>query len=336
MSVILARSLGMLVALGSFGLYMAAFFFPEVHRKHDFFWSGLGLFYASVLWFCAGQLSPTEAIGQIASVALLSWLGWQTLTLRRKRTPLDLQTLVTEDSWTNFRQELLSLATAFMRQTPLGRLLPPPTTTTPEEDVTDINGVRASSLKDVGYEFLDEVEFIEPLPGKSPGFPGVSAPGSRQPSDPPDRSPSVDTRASEPVNAAAGSINAGAKALQPGAKPVTLLEKAVVIKDWLVEVATSWQKPKSRKPVIDIPPRQPSPTLRLTSPPNGATDRGEVAPSRVAPTATEANPTADFFPSSQSVQIVDTQAIASDLSGDDALPSPETSMNASADASDAD
>jgi hypothetical protein len=332
MSVILARSLGMLVALGSFGLYMAAFFFPEVHRKHDFFWSGLGLFYASVLWFCAGQLSPTEAIGQVASVALLGWFGWQTLILRRKRTPLDLQTLVTGDSWTNFRQELLSLAAAFMRQTPLGRFLPP-LATTPEADVSDINGVRASSLKEVGYEFLDEVEFIEPLPGKSPGSPAVSAPGSRQPSDPPDRSPNaIDKQTSQPVNAAAGSINAGTKTLQPGAKPVTLVEKAVVIKDWLVELATSWQKPKSRKPVIDIPPRQPSPTLRPPSPPNGATARGKVAPSRVAPT----NPTADFFPSSQSVQIVDTQAIASDLSGDDALPSSETSMDASADASDAD
>uniref|UniRef100_A0ACD5GY64 Ycf66 family protein n=1 Tax=Desertifilum tharense IPPAS B-1220 TaxID=1781255 RepID=A0ACD5GY64_9CYAN len=31
-------------------------FFPEVYRKGDFIWSGVGLFYALVLWVCAGQI----------------------------------------------------------------------------------------------------------------------------------------------------------------------------------------------------------------------------------------------------------------------------------------
>lgn len=88
----LAYVLALVVGLGSFGLYMAAFFFPEVHRKNDFIWSGIGLFYALVLWVCAGRITGGVLLGQTASVALLGWLGWQTLTLRRQITPIGQQT----------------------------------------------------------------------------------------------------------------------------------------------------------------------------------------------------------------------------------------------------
>lgn len=88
----LAYVLAFVVGLGSFSLYMAAFFFPEVHRKNDFIWSGVGLFYALVLWICAGRITGGLLLGQTASVALLGWLGWQTLMLRRQTTPLDQQT----------------------------------------------------------------------------------------------------------------------------------------------------------------------------------------------------------------------------------------------------
>ncbi|MEM6352935.1 MAG: Ycf66 family protein, partial [Cyanobacteria bacterium P01_D01_bin.14] len=55
-------------------------------------WSGVGLFYAVVLWFCAGQMGGAEILGQTAAVALLTWLGWQTLLLRRTTTPAPQQT----------------------------------------------------------------------------------------------------------------------------------------------------------------------------------------------------------------------------------------------------
>ncbi len=89
----LARALALVVGFGSFALYMAAFFFPEVHRKHDLTWSGIGLLYAVVLWFCAGQLEGALLLGQLSGVALLAWLGWQVLTLRRIKTPIQQQTL---------------------------------------------------------------------------------------------------------------------------------------------------------------------------------------------------------------------------------------------------
>lgn len=88
----LAYVLALAVGLGSLAIYMAAFFFPEVHRKNDFIWSGLGLFYALVLWVCAGRITGGVLLGQVASVTLLGWSVTQTLQLRRQLTPLPQQT----------------------------------------------------------------------------------------------------------------------------------------------------------------------------------------------------------------------------------------------------
>jgi hypothetical protein len=90
----LAYVLALVISLGSLAIFLAAFFFPEVHRKEDFIWSGVGLFYALVLWVCAGRITGGVLLGQLASVALLGWFGWQTLSLRRalalpeQRTPI--------------------------------------------------------------------------------------------------------------------------------------------------------------------------------------------------------------------------------------------------------
>jgi hypothetical protein len=92
----LSYLLAITVGLGSFSLYMAAFFFPEVHRKYDLIWSGVGMFYALVLWVCAGRITGGLLLGQIASVALLGWFGWQTLQLRREQTPSAQQTQLPE------------------------------------------------------------------------------------------------------------------------------------------------------------------------------------------------------------------------------------------------
>lgn len=90
----LAYVLALVVGLGSLAIYLAAFFFPEVHRKNDFIWSGVGLFYALVLWVFAPRITGGLLLGHVASVALLVWFGWQTLSLRRQLTPQIEQTPV--------------------------------------------------------------------------------------------------------------------------------------------------------------------------------------------------------------------------------------------------
>jgi hypothetical protein len=79
--------LALLVGLGSLALYMASFFYPEVYRKGDLIWSGVGLFYALVLLVCSDRITGGVLLGQMASVSLIGWFGWQTFNARLGRTP---------------------------------------------------------------------------------------------------------------------------------------------------------------------------------------------------------------------------------------------------------
>jgi Ycf66 protein N-terminus len=88
----LAYVLALAVGLGSLAIYLSAFFFPEIHRKNDFIWSGVGFFYALVLWVFARRISGGLLLGHVASVTLLGWSVSQTLLLRRQLTPLAQQT----------------------------------------------------------------------------------------------------------------------------------------------------------------------------------------------------------------------------------------------------
>ena len=89
--------LALIIALSSFAVYFSAFFFPEVHRKSDFYWSGLGFFYALVLWICSGRITGAVLLGQTASVALLVWFGTQTLILRRNLASPEEKTRISEN-----------------------------------------------------------------------------------------------------------------------------------------------------------------------------------------------------------------------------------------------
>jgi cytoskeletal protein RodZ len=100
----LAYILAVLVGTGSVGLYIAAFFFPEIHRKQDFIWSGVGFFYALTLWIYARQSMGGIVVGQTASVALVGWFAWQTLKLRRQLVPANQQTPLPDT--TKIKQQL--------------------------------------------------------------------------------------------------------------------------------------------------------------------------------------------------------------------------------------
>ncbi len=90
----LAYILSVIVGTGSVALYLAAFLFPEIHRPKDIFWSGLGLFYALVLWVNGTTLSGGLLLGQALSVVLLGWFIWETLNLRREVVPANQRTPV--------------------------------------------------------------------------------------------------------------------------------------------------------------------------------------------------------------------------------------------------
>lgn len=132
----LAYILAIAVGLGSFALYMAAFFFPEVHRKSDFVWSGVGLFYALVLWACAGRITGAVLLGQVASVSLLVWFGWEALVLRRVGTPVAQQTPIPAD--------VKERVNSFLRPQPpviSPQSTPPVNIATPPQSVSTINPV---------------------------------------------------------------------------------------------------------------------------------------------------------------------------------------------------
>jgi gas vesicle protein len=106
------------VALGSLALYLAAFLYPEIHRKGDLVWSGVGLFYALVIWVCAKQITGGLLLGQMAGAALLGWFAWQTVNFRwQEKSPA--QSLVAgfslgdlkQRASTGFTQENLTKAT---------------------------------------------------------------------------------------------------------------------------------------------------------------------------------------------------------------------------------
>ncbi|MFK0735599.1 MAG: Ycf66 family protein [Gloeotrichia echinulata GP01] len=108
----LAYILAFAVGIGSLAIYLVAFFFPEIHRKNDFILSGVGLFYALILWVFSPRITGGLLLGHVASVALLWWFGWQTLSLRRQLTPQTEQTPVpsSETVKTSIQQQVTKLS----------------------------------------------------------------------------------------------------------------------------------------------------------------------------------------------------------------------------------
>ena len=79
----LSYALAIAVAISSLILFSTAFFMSKIHRKDDFLWSAVGLFYALILWFCARNITGTVLLGQAAATVLIISYCWQTIKLRR-------------------------------------------------------------------------------------------------------------------------------------------------------------------------------------------------------------------------------------------------------------
>ena len=79
----LSYALAIAIAISSLVLFSTAFFMSDLHRQDDFLWSGVGLFYALVLWYCAKNITGAVLLGQAAATILLVSYNWQTLKLRK-------------------------------------------------------------------------------------------------------------------------------------------------------------------------------------------------------------------------------------------------------------
>ena len=144
----LAYILAIAVGLASLSLYLSAFFLPELHRKDDFLWSGVGLFYALVLWVCAGRITGGVLLGQSASVTLVLCFGWQTLRLRRAIAHPDETTDITGFSFLVWLQNRFQKPSAS------------PVVETPEETETTSESQTSAETEttDDDTEIISEVE----------------------------------------------------------------------------------------------------------------------------------------------------------------------------------
>ena len=218
----LANLLAVIVGLGSLAFYLAAFILPEVHRRSDFLWSGVGMFYAVVLWYCARQLNGAVLLGQTAAVGLVLWLGYQTLLLRRQTTPSAQQTPIRLGKAARSR----------------------------------LNGsVDRPIAKD--YEFVEDGvdDIIEPAP--DPDSPILIKPAADEfapkmvvPAAIP--TPSLER---ENPNSLASETPAVSKAPQKRKKPNPIAAVGIFA-GWLKDIVTP--KKKETKPMIELPPRPPS------------------------------------------------------------------------------
>ena len=151
----LPYGLAIAVGLSSFILFLTAFFMPKIHRQDDFFWSGLGFFYALVLWFCAPQIKGAVLLGQLAAVALLISYSWQVIKLREAIVNPSQQQNLDRFSVTGFLGGFFNLAPKVVDSQP-------EETSQPEEveAVEDVKGVE-------GVGEVKEVERVEEAEGVS-------------------------------------------------------------------------------------------------------------------------------------------------------------------------
>jgi hypothetical protein len=95
------------MGLGSLGLFASGFFLPEIRRKNDLIWSGIGLFYALVMTVDSGRLRGGMVLEELASVILIVWFALQILKQRRRSAPPEKLTPLPNsmESWTTFLKD---------------------------------------------------------------------------------------------------------------------------------------------------------------------------------------------------------------------------------------
>ncbi|MGL5835192.1 MAG: Ycf66 family protein [Waterburya sp.] len=129
----LSYALAIAVAISSLILFSTAFLMSKIHRKDDFLWGAVGLFYALVLWYCARNITGTVLLGQAAASVLVVSYSWQIIKLRRV---IINPTQATE---TNSFSLVRSINNLWQRKKPQGQSAATPMTKAPIPKVTEEN-----------------------------------------------------------------------------------------------------------------------------------------------------------------------------------------------------
>ncbi|MEL6935282.1 MAG: Ycf66 family protein [Cyanobacteria bacterium J06607_17] len=219
----LANVLAVIVGIGSLAFYLVAFILPEVHRRSDFFWSGVGMFYAVVLWYCARQINGAVLLGQTASVGLLLWLGYQTLRLRRETTPSAQQTPIRLGKSERSRTASRPIAKDY-------EFVEDGVEDTLDQEPDPDSPILIQPAVD---EFAPKMIVPAAMPTSAPEADGPET-------DVPEESPTKDSPT--PV--------------KPARKQKNPLAAIGIVAGWLKDVVTP--KKKEPKPMIELPPRPPS------------------------------------------------------------------------------
>ncbi len=186
----LAYILAIVVGACSLALMSAFFFVPQVHRQNDFISGALGLFFAWVLWVCAGRITGAVLLGQLAGVGAAIALGWQMMKLRWREIPANDRALIAQ---TNAVVPLLAkispevwidrLATSRSHAKPTATVPEPPVTPTPKPDTeppseTETAGDRESARVEppAPAEDAPEAAAVPPtMPSESDAVPDTPA-----------------------------------------------------------------------------------------------------------------------------------------------------------------
>lgn len=199
----LSYALAIIVAISSLVLFSTAFLMSHIHRKDDFLWSGIGLFYALVLWYCAKNITGAVLLGQTAATALLVSYCWQTIKLRRAIANPAKAAEINDFSILRNINGLLKSKKPQVR-VPKTPVKTPPKSKVTEQEIAIPDATSEENIADTSVSSKESIEPVsqpeveQPIPNKEANL-KAQTPPETQSLKPPTTKPTTATTQSEPI-----------------------------------------------------------------------------------------------------------------------------------------
>jgi hypothetical protein len=165
----LSYFLAIAIAVTSVGLYLTAFLSPKIHRQDDFLWSGLGLFYALIIWVCADRITGALLLGQLAATSMITAFIWETRQLRKAMTSQETEVTLEGISILDLILSLLGKLSNLTRKQPTVAQTPPPESQPKPTPTTEVSQKGESTETET--EELIATEAISLTPNTSDSIP---------------------------------------------------------------------------------------------------------------------------------------------------------------------